>query len=64
VSAAFNEEFTVRFFLTENQGDATALTKVAISAGCTELIEVGGNGTLNEVINGVMRSKVFTGGVK
>jgi hypothetical protein len=28
------------------------------------LIEVGGNGTLNEVINGVMRSKVFTGGVK
>ena len=47
----------IEFFITERAAHATELTSRAIGAGCFELISVGGDGTLNEVINGVMNFK-------
>ena len=38
--------------LTENRGHATLLTKNALMAGYKRIIAVGGDGTVNEVING------------
>jgi len=38
--------------LTEGPGDATILTKKAIASGSNLIVSVGGDGTLNEVING------------
>lgn len=41
-----------RFHLTTNKGHAKELTKILISRGATDIIVVGGDGTLHEVING------------
>jgi len=38
---------------TENKGDATRLAEDAVERGCDLIIAAGGDGTLNEVINGV-----------
>jgi YegS/Rv2252/BmrU family lipid kinase len=43
--------FTVKF--TERKGDAIIYTTDGISAGYRKIITVGGDGTLNEVVNGV-----------
>ena len=40
-------------FFTEGIGDATRLTKEKIEAGYRKIIVVGGDGTLNEVVNGI-----------
>ncbi len=37
---------------TESPGDATALTREALSAGSERIVAVGGDGTLSEVVNG------------
>src|SRR6188472_4496103 len=42
---------TVHF--TEQAGDATELARAAVAEGCELVIAAGGDGTLNEVINGV-----------
>ena len=44
---------TVHF--TEEEGDATRLAQEAIANNCEIVIAAGGDGTLNEVINGVAR---------
>lgn len=38
--------------LTEGPGHATALTREALKKGATQVVSVGGDGTLNEVLNG------------
>jgi len=43
--------FTVKF--TERKGQAIVFTKEAITSGYRKFITVGGDGTLNEVVNGV-----------
>ena len=54
ISALLKEEdlpFTVKF--TERKGHAIILTLEGITAGFRKIITVGGDGTLNEVVNGV-----------
>lgn len=54
ISALLKEEdlpFTVKF--TERKGHAIAFTLEGITAGFRKIITVGGDGTLNEVVNGV-----------
>ncbi|MFT7580584.1 MAG: diacylglycerol kinase (ATP) [Myxococcota bacterium] len=43
-------EFDVAF--TDGPGDATALTREALTDGFTTIVSAGGDGTLNEVVNG------------
>ena len=43
-------DYDVKF--TERQGHATALTAEAIKDGCELIVAVGGDGTINEVVNG------------
>jgi YegS/Rv2252/BmrU family lipid kinase len=51
-----NISFTVNF--TEKKGHAIHLTIDAISAGFRKIITVGGDGTLNEVVNGVFTNTI------
>lgn len=51
-----NLSFAVKF--TERKGHAVILTLEAISAGFRKIITVGGDGTLNEVVNGVFSNDV------
>ncbi|WP_373017613.1 diacylglycerol kinase family protein [Muriicola sp.] len=46
----------VAFQYTERRKHATELAKNAVEKGCDYLVAVGGDGTLNEVINGIMMS--------
>src|ERR1035437_5448530 len=48
--------FAVKF--TERKGHAIHITIEGISAGYRKIITVGGDGTLNEVVNGVFLNKV------
>lgn len=47
--------FTVKF--TEAKGHAILLAEEAVKNGCRNIITVGGDGTLNEVVNGVFMSR-------
>jgi YegS/Rv2252/BmrU family lipid kinase len=47
--------YTVKF--TTGKGDATSYAREAIGAGYRHLITVGGDGTLNEVLNGIMTNR-------
>lgn len=51
---AFEEEFPGGFSVdvTTENGEATALTRRALSAGASLVVVVGGDGTCNEVLNG------------
>lgn len=51
--------FEVRF--TEQKGDATRLAAEASAGGATALLAVGGDGTLNEVINGNLERQLTVG---
>jgi YegS/Rv2252/BmrU family lipid kinase len=58
-----NLSFTVKF--TDYKGHAVLLTKEAVIDGCRNIITIGGDGTLNEVVNGIFttdgsRSTDFT----
>ena len=44
----------VKACLTEGPGHATALARELAGAGCDLLIVAGGDGTLNEVVNGIL----------
>lgn len=47
--------------LTEFAGHATALARAACSAGFDTLVAVGGDGTVNEIVNGVIGANVRIG---
>jgi YegS/Rv2252/BmrU family lipid kinase len=42
------------FDLTKGRGDAVRLTRSAVHAGCCAVVAIGGDGTLFEVVNGIM----------
>ncbi len=48
------------YHFTEGAGHATALANEAASNGCRFLVAVGGDGTINEVANGLLTSKNAT----
>jgi diacylglycerol kinase (ATP) len=59
ISSFLNEEelpYTVKF--TEKKGHAIEFTIEAINAGFRKIITVGGDGTLNEVVNGVFSNSI------
>ncbi len=49
-------KYRIRIYDTRHQGHATELAKDVIESGATHVIAVGGDGTLNEVINGILES--------
>lgn len=46
---------------TTGPGDATKMVKRAIAEGATTIVAVGGDGTVNEVINGVSKDSIAVG---
>ena len=50
--------------LTERTGHATDLARDAVKAGATTILSMGGDGTHNEVINGIMQAEPEPGAVR
>lgn len=46
------EGYSIDFAYTTGPGDAIQITQRALKEGCTHIISVGGDGTMNEVVNG------------
>ncbi len=44
------------FWMTESLGEATRLAVQAVESGCQMVVAVGGDGTVNEVVNGLFRN--------
>lgn len=57
VYSVFNDDNEVSFFTTEHQGHSTELAAKAAGHGFRYIICVGGDGSLNEVANGIMQAK-------
>ncbi len=54
LAAALGQSYSgVEVFFTTRDGDARAAASLAVADGCTTLIVAGGDGTLNEAVNGV-----------
>lgn len=49
------------FAKTTGAGDATKMAKLAIEKGYTTIVAVGGDGTVNEVVNGISKEQVAVG---
>ena len=47
---------SLALFETQSQGHAIQLTQQALADGCRTIVAVGGDGTLNEVVNGIIGS--------
>jgi len=59
ISAFLNKEgLTFKVMFTEKKGDAICFATESISEGFRNIITVGGDGTLNEVVNGVCSNSV------
>jgi len=53
--------WSVKLQLTEKPGDATALARAAAQAGCDVAIVAGGDGTVNEAVNGLVGTQTALG---
>ena len=56
IQSVFTTGYQVKFFITDYKGHSSILTQDAISGGFYYIICIGGDGSLNEVVNGVMQS--------
>ncbi|MDG1481079.1 MAG: diacylglycerol kinase family lipid kinase [Myxococcota bacterium] len=54
----------IELMLTERAGHATALARDAVRAGATTILSMGGDGTHNEVVNGIMQAEPAPGVVR
>lgn len=54
--ARFTADYDVQFYETLRPRHAEALTEKALSEGCDFLVAVGGDGTLNEMVNGYLKA--------
>lgn len=64
INNTFQEEYQVVFYFTQHQGHAITLARQAAASQSEYVIATGGDGTLNEVVNGVLLSEnksVITG---
>lgn len=52
------EQIRFEFRFTERKGHAVILTLDGITSGFRKIISVGGDGTLNEVVNGIVQNKI------
>ena len=57
VYSVFNGDYDISFFTTEHPGHSVELSAKATEQGFDYIICVGGDGSLNEVANGVMQAK-------
>ncbi|MCK4449355.1 MAG: acylglycerol kinase family protein, partial [Anaerolineae bacterium] len=53
--------WSVELQLTEKPGDATILARAAAQAGCDVVIVAGGDGTVNEAVNGLVGTQTALG---
>ena len=53
----FGVEYELRFYETTRPRHAESLSMLALSEGCDFLVAVGGDGTLNEVVNAFLKSR-------
>jgi len=56
------ENLSVNVKFTRSKGHAIALTRDSLRDGCRNIITVGGDGTLNEVLNGIFSSDTSVAG--
>lgn len=54
IETTFRNRYTVMFFYTSASRDAERLAVQAVEQGCSYVVAVGGDGTVNEVVNGLM----------
>jgi diacylglycerol kinase (ATP) len=54
-----NAGISYTFDVTKGRGDAARLASSAVHAGCSIIIAIGGDGTLFEVVNGIMNPAEF-----
>jgi diacylglycerol kinase (ATP) len=55
IESAFANRYRVMFQYTSASRDAERLAVQAVAQGCTHVVAVGGDGTVNEVVNGLMQ---------
>lgn len=53
----FGALYQIKSYVTQSAGHAVTLAQQAIAEGCAHIICVGGDGSLNEVANGLMKAK-------
>lgn len=58
IKETFSEKYDVGFLFTTGYRSAEQLTRTAIDLGYSYVVAVGGDGTVNEVINGVMQMPI------
>jgi YegS/Rv2252/BmrU family lipid kinase len=57
LAARFGPHYTL--YVTQRPGDATASATAAVAAGATLVVAVGGDGTIHEIVNGLLRAEAY-----